>query len=74
MGTSLTDRELAHVLAGLRLLQSESHVPAPIDDIRTNGGRHAPMSPSEIDDLCEKLNIVPVSGGRRQGTRRSGHG
>lgn len=74
MAAPLTDRELGHVLAGLRLLQREPCVPVPIDDIRTNGGRHAPMSPSEIDDLCERLNVVPQPRRRRRATRRPRHG
>jgi hypothetical protein len=50
-------RELAHVLAGLRLLQSTRQPSADLGDIATDGGTHEPMAPGEIDELCEKLNV-----------------
>lgn len=58
---SFDDRELAAVLAGLRLLQhallDENHpVPAAVWDIVTNGDLSYPLSGEEIDDLCQELN------------------
>lgn len=51
------DRELSTVLAALRYWQregwrSEGHE----HDIATDGGRYDPLTPGEIDDLCETLN------------------
>jgi hypothetical protein len=54
---SLTDRELGHVLAALRLHQRVAGHSADLDDIATDAGEHEPMSPGEIDDLCEHLNL-----------------
>ena len=50
-------REMAHVLAGLRLLQSVGRLSADVDDVATDGGTHEPLAPGEIDDLCERLNL-----------------
>jgi hypothetical protein len=54
---SVTARELSHVLAGLRLLQSVGRHSADLADIATNGGIHRRMAPREIDRLCERLNL-----------------
>lgn len=55
----LSDRDLASVLAGLRLLQGEGRGPTDgeaIDDIATNNGRLLALSDEEVDQLCEYLN------------------
>jgi hypothetical protein len=59
---SLTDQELGHVLAALRLHQRQIYRSADLEDIATDGGNYAPMSPREIDDLCERLNLRQVFG------------
>jgi hypothetical protein len=57
---NLSDRELASVLAGLRLLQAfqngSSADRTAIWEIATDGGDEEPMTSSEIDRLCESLN------------------
>lgn len=65
---NLTSRELGAVLAGLRLVQeatirSDAREVSVVDevgdgiyDILTNGGEFDPLSPSEIDTLCQELN------------------
>jgi hypothetical protein len=53
----VTARELSHVLAGLRLLQSVGQHSADLEDVATNGGAHRRMAPREIDRLCERLNL-----------------
>lgn len=62
----MNERQLATTLAALRAYQSEialgrgpSH-----EDIATDGGRLAPLSPREIDDLCQKLNAQTKSSRR----------
>lgn len=57
MIASLTDRELAQVLAALRLYQRLAVHSADLCDVATDGGSHEPMSPDEVDDLCERLNL-----------------
>ena len=55
----LNERELASVLAGLRLLQGEENGPIDgeaIDNIATNNGHLLALSDNEIDQLCERLN------------------
>lgn len=55
---NLTDRQLATVLAALRYWQRTSMVrDTAEDDIATNGGELEPLIDSEIDDLCEALNV-----------------
>lgn len=59
----MTSRELATVLAALRCRQKHfnySPVMDDFDDIATNNGQHKPLSPREIDALCEKLNFQPT--------------
>ncbi|MBI5486478.1 MAG: hypothetical protein HY905_04020 [Deltaproteobacteria bacterium] len=53
----VSPRELSHVLAALRLLQTAGRHSADLDDIATDSGNHAPMAPDDIDDLCERLNL-----------------
>lgn len=52
---AVNDRELATLLAALRLYQ-QADCPTDLLDIATNGGAHNPMTPDEIDGLCEKIN------------------
>lgn len=54
---SADDRELAAILAGLRLLQgsTDAHSHA-IELVVTDGGRFPRLSAEEIDALCERLN------------------
>lgn len=56
---ALSDRELAAVLAGLRMLETaaEEHtLDDDIEDILTNGDAFEPLDPDEIEALCERLN------------------
>jgi len=55
----LDDRETAAVLAGLRLLQSDS-IPGgtPLYDVLTGGGRLEPLDAGEIEALCERINAT----------------
>lgn len=52
------EREIASVLAGLRLLQQSRHngLLPDILDIASNGGEVVPLDDEEIDKLCEALN------------------
>lgn len=62
----LSTRELATVLAALRLYQQADPVLggvvigsdqfSAIEVIATNGGACEPLTPTEIDSLCERLN------------------
>lgn len=59
----LNDRQLGAVLAGLRLLQAhamDGYENPHILDVFTNGESFEPLSPDEIDDLCDALNVEPV--------------
>jgi hypothetical protein len=54
----LDSRELAHVLAGLRALQTlrySKHLKL-IEGYLITGEGHEPMTDQEIDDLCERIN------------------
>jgi hypothetical protein len=58
---TLTPRELATILAGLRMAQARAGDGWPDDgssyrDIATNNGFLRPLTVEEIDDLCERLN------------------
>lgn len=52
---ALTDRELSTVLAALRDRQRR-HCGSDSSDIASNLGRHEPLRPNEIDDLCMRIN------------------
>lgn len=52
---ALNDRELSTVLAALREHQ-QRHCGSDPGDIASNLGRHQPLSPDEIDDLCIRIN------------------
>ena len=51
----LTQRELNHVLAGLRTLQIGLFA-SGTREIATNGGTSPLMEAEAIDDLCERIN------------------
>lgn len=61
------DRKTATILGALRYFQRHQvralecgvgSNPIPEDDIITNGGTFTPLTPTEIDLLCEEINIV----------------
>lgn len=62
---TLDDRELAAVLAGLRMLQlevksvadSSNWIDQEIHDIYTDADSLVGLDSDEIDSLCERLNI-----------------
>lgn len=54
----LSDRELATVLAALRLFQCQPDLP---DAIQVYFTEHQPLSKQRIDQLCSRLNTVEVS-------------
>ena len=61
MKDTLEDRELATILAALRVYQelgygTESRQPIYINEIATNCGEFNPLDDQGIDTLCEKLN------------------
>ena len=52
------DRDLAAILAGLRLLQRDYTLAEPsIYDIASNMDSFRPLNTAEIDDLCLWLNL-----------------
>jgi len=58
---TLNQKELAAVLAGLRMLQSVSLkndglLPVEFADIMTDGGSFEGLDDIEIDELCQRLN------------------
>ena len=59
---ALDRRELAAVLAGLRLVQRElprgAYLPQGVHDIFDDGGTIEPLSVDEIDTLAETLNCA----------------
>lgn len=61
---TLDTRELAAVLAGLRLVQRElprsEYLPQGVHDIFDDGGTIDPLSEDEIDTLCETINLYPA--------------
>lgn len=63
MNTNLTDREFATVLAALRCFQ-QTHAPAtPGDAVEDADGcdhfyEHSPLTATEIDELCERINTT----------------
>lgn len=58
------DRELAAVLAGLRLLQrsilEDAFIAPDIRDLLTNGDLSYALGVAEIDDLCTELSGLIV--------------
>ena len=58
VGHTLSDRELATILAALRFWQRHEKMDAdPCNDVASDGGRLQPLCDDEIDRLCERLNI-----------------
>ena len=67
------DRELHTVLAALRYWQRDGERGASerIEAIASNGGKCEPLTPEEIDALCERINVsdtppsavITISGG-----------
>jgi hypothetical protein len=59
----LTFRELSTVLAALRLYQGSmddsAQVTSVLRDIASDDGRIEPLTPDEIDRLCEEMNCCP---------------
>ncbi|HYT93501.1 MAG TPA: hypothetical protein VEL76_32585 [Gemmataceae bacterium] len=57
---NLSDRERATVLAALRewqgILTGNEPAEEAIDAIASDGGRFAPLTVKEVDELCERLN------------------
>ena len=58
--TSLSTRELATVLAALRLWQDFVRDGTDAAQGLDHFYDHKPLDASEIDELCERLNCVPV--------------
>jgi len=53
----LSDREVSHILAALRLMQSSRPCGHEVENIATSEGDHSLMDTEEIDRLCERLNV-----------------
>jgi hypothetical protein len=51
---AVDDRELGTIFAALRGHQQRVCAPDLLD-VATNGGKHSPMTPQEIDMLCQRL-------------------
>ena len=51
---AVDDRELGTIFAALRGHQQRA-CPPDLLDIATNGGKHSPLAPLEIDMLCQRL-------------------
>ena len=56
MYLNVNDRELATILAALRLWQEQDAPPARQLDIATDCGELDPLDADEIDALCESIN------------------
>lgn len=71
---TLDTRELAAVLAGLRLVQRElprsEFLPQGVQDIFDDGGTIDPLDEGEIDTLCETINC---GGETRHAALSAGH-
>ena len=53
----LDDRELATILAALRFWQRWAKPDGTEWDIATDRGHLKAMTPEEVDDLCERINL-----------------
>lgn len=53
----LNKKELNAVLAGLRLLQRSTVLPSGVEDVLCDGDEQ-PLDDNDIDELCERLNVV----------------
>ncbi|CAD7740956.1 hypothetical protein LMG31884_47100 (plasmid) [Xanthomonas hydrangeae] len=60
---TLTNLQLAAVLAGLRLLQCADTLPDRIDAILTGGGELPRIAEGDIDQLCQEINAGSTVGG-----------
>lgn len=58
---AIDDRELATILAGLRLRQRCDLHDYDLMDVATNGGQVQPLTDDEVDELCERLNVEPTA-------------
>lgn len=64
---TLSRRELATVLAALRLFQATPTIPPQIDELASDCQTFEPLTADEIDELCERLNcgepdvITPIN-------------
>ncbi len=66
MWTRLDNRELATVLAALRVWQRcglTADTPTPEDSMASDDGTISILQPAEIDKLCEKLNETEDASG-----------
>ena len=52
---TVTEREHAHILAAIRLLQS-TYLKADLEEIATQDGEWLLMTDAELDDLAEEWN------------------
>jgi hypothetical protein len=62
---SLTPRELAAILAGLRMAQARAGDGWPEDGssyrlIASDGGRFEPLTVAEIEVLCDRVNFGEI--------------
>lgn len=56
----MTDRELATVLAALRLWQAKDRGPSWDELLEIANDARPMLNDNEIDQLCEKLNTIPL--------------
>lgn len=66
MNNTLSKRETAAIMAGLRLLQSFGHGRTrptwdQLSDIASNNAEFLPLTPEDIDQLAERLTFEPVN-------------
>lgn len=62
MHLRLSNRELHTILAALRYYQVQcdtDDLPARMADLASNDGEVQPLDATEIDHLCERINIAP---------------
>ena len=52
----MNKRELATVLAALRYWQQARTANNALDALASNDGEFVPLSPAEVDTLCERMN------------------
>jgi hypothetical protein len=59
---AVSEREQATILASLRYYQKSYNVlEQAIDGIATNGGKFVALAKTEIDNLCERINMESVA-------------
>lgn len=54
----LDEREIATILAALRMWQMSNNERQFFEDIATNGDEFDELSLGEIDALCERINLA----------------